>query len=134
MLSLIIFGYVTIIKCCTYTSLIICFGPMIYREYRRARRPDGNWVPTNKDILKNVLRSKYKPGENEENTECVICMMEYKPNDVTITLPCDNRHFFHAACIENWLKKNNSCPMCKKPVTMDDIKNQKKQIKSAKNK
>jgi len=127
MLSLIIFGYVTIIKCCTYTSLILCFGPMLLREYRRARRPDGNWVPTSKDLLKNVVRSKYKPDELEDgNAECVICMMEYQPNDETIQLPCDHRHFFHASCIENWLKKNNSCPMCKVPVTMEAIKNQKK--------
>lgn len=31
MLALVIFGYVTLIKCCTYTSLFICFGPLIYR-------------------------------------------------------------------------------------------------------
>lgn len=61
-------------------------------------------------------------------------MCEYKPNDETIQLPCDHRHFFHADCIENWLKKNNSCPMCKKPVTMEDIKNQKKKKKSERKK
>lgn len=59
MLALVIFGYVTLIKCCTFTSLIICFGPYIYRSLRRARRPDANWVPTSKDILKNVMRGKY---------------------------------------------------------------------------
>ena len=97
---------------------------MIYREYRRARRPDGNWVPTSKDLLKNVMRTKYKPEDHKDgNDECVICMMEYKPNDETIQLPCDPRHFFHSACIENWLKKNNSCPMCKAPITMEALKN-----------
>lgn len=62
MLALVIFGYVTLIKCCTFTSLIICFGPYIYRSIRRARRPDASWVPTSSDILKNVMRGKYEPS------------------------------------------------------------------------
>ena len=53
-------------------------------------------------------------------------MVEYEPEDEIIPLPCDVRHFFHAPCIENWLKQNNSCPLCKKPITMDDVKSQRK--------
>ena len=82
--------------------------------------------------MKNVIRNKFNPDQNEGNTECIICMCEYEPNDEIIELPCDRRHFFHAGCIENWLKKNNSCPMCKKPITMEDIKNQKKMKRSEK--
>lgn len=56
MLALVIFGYVTLIKCCTFTTLIICFGPYMYRALRRARRPDANWQPTSRDLLKNMMR------------------------------------------------------------------------------
>ena len=35
MLILIIIGYMPMIKCCTFSVLIICFGPMILRTLRR---------------------------------------------------------------------------------------------------
>ena len=54
-------------------------------------------------------------------------MIDYEPNDEITPLPCDTRHYFHTKCIENWLKSNNSCPLCKKPITLDDLKKQKKQ-------
>ena len=48
---------------------------------------------------------------------CVICMENYAANDVIAELQCDKRHFFHEACLKDWLKKKTECPLCKKPVT-----------------
>ena len=61
MLALVIFGYVALIKCCTFSTLIICFGPMIYRSIRRARRPDADWVPTSRNLMKHVMKCKFNP-------------------------------------------------------------------------
>jgi hypothetical protein len=55
-------------------------------------------------------------------------LAEFKQEDEIIKLPCDQRHIFHSICIQEWLKKNNSCPLCKKPITMQDLKKQKKEI------
>jgi Ring finger domain len=126
MLALIVIGYIPMLKCCSVATLLLCFGPSLYRAFRRARRPDADWVPTHNQILSNLMKNKFKPKDLSEGTECVICMMEYTSNDDLICLPCDSRHFFHAECITDWLKHNNSCPMCKKPITLDDLKNQKK--------
>lgn len=54
-------------------------------------------------------------------------MVDYEENDEITPLPCSSKHFFHTACIEHWLKSNNSCPMCKKPLTIEDLKKQKKE-------
>ena len=56
-------------------------------------------------------------------------MGEYVEGEQITTLPCDEKHYFHPKCIEGWLSKNNSCPLCKKPVTMEDIKRFKKEQK-----
>jgi hypothetical protein len=37
---------------------MMCFGPMIYRALRRARRPDADWVPTSQNIIKNLIKTK----------------------------------------------------------------------------
>ena len=74
-----------------------------------------------------MMRGKFNPEEYGEGVECIICMEEYKPEDEVTPLPCDERHFFHSRCIEDWLKTNNSCPLCKKAITKADLKHQKKQ-------
>lgn len=126
MLAQIVIGYIPLIKCCSFTTLVLCFGPAFLRALRRARRPDTDWVPTGADIMKDIYKEKFSQEDHPEGLECSICMVEYEPEDEIIPLPCDTRHFFHADCIANWLKQNNSCPLCKKPVTKDDLKKQKK--------
>ena len=80
------------------------------------------------------MKKKFVPEDHAEGAECSICMIEYEGNDTITQLPCDTRHEFHHDCISNWLKKNNSCPLCKKPITMDDLKNQKKKKTKKNNK
>jgi hypothetical protein len=53
---LIVMGYITLCKCCTVTSIFICFAPQIVRAYRRANNPAANWQPTSANILKNIVK------------------------------------------------------------------------------
>ncbi|KAF7828138.1 putative RING-H2 finger protein ATL21A [Senna tora] len=49
-----------------------------------------------------------KVGDNV----CSICLCEYEPMDTLRTIPlCD--HYFHAHCIDGWLKMNATCPLCR---------------------
>jgi hypothetical protein len=59
---------------------------------------------------------------SDEDKKCSICFLEYGENDEITPLPCDDRHFFHTQCIEDWLKANNSCPICRKPINQEAIK------------
>ena len=34
--------------------------------------------------------------------------------DTISCLPCDRRHVFHTECIEAWLSRSNSCPLCQR--------------------
>ena len=104
MLCQIIMGYIPLCKCATFGSLIICFLPCIIRGLRRANRPDGAWVGAPRNVLSNMVRANFRPQDHDGTVECAICFMEYDENSQIIKLPCDERHFFHADCIENWLK------------------------------
>ena len=59
MLILIIIGYMPMIKCCTFTVLIICFGPMILRTLRRGQNVDGEWLPTSAKLLNSMYKFKF---------------------------------------------------------------------------
>ncbi|XP_076886534.1 putative RING-H2 finger protein ATL21A [Bidens hawaiensis] len=48
---------------------------------------------------------------NDDNT-CAICLSEYKPKESIRIIPkC--KHYFHADCIDEWLKLNATCPVCR---------------------
>uniref|UniRef100_A0A7N0R9H7 RING-type E3 ubiquitin transferase n=1 Tax=Kalanchoe fedtschenkoi TaxID=63787 RepID=A0A7N0R9H7_KALFE len=61
---------------------------------------------------------KFALGQNDALLEpsigpCSICLCEYKPNDVLRTIP-DCNHYFHSDCVDEWLKLNATCPVCRK--------------------
>lgn len=47
--------------------------------------------------------------------KCCICLESFKKSDKCKTLPC--MHGFHAGCVDQWLRTNASCPMCKHPIS-----------------
>lgn len=46
-----------------------------------------------------------------EHRSCTICMEEFNQGDTQKTLPCFHR--FHAGCIDQWLRQQGTCPICK---------------------
>merc|ERR1711976_181297 len=52
---------------------------------------------------------------NEYGT-CGICLEDYRNGDTKKCLSCP--HSFHKDCIDRWLKRVASCPICKKEVEM----------------
>ncbi|GAQ85803.1 hypothetical protein KFL_002550100 [Klebsormidium nitens] len=46
-----------------------------------------------------------------EDALCCICLGQYKDGDELRELPCT--HHFHSSCVDQWLKINASCPLCK---------------------
>lgn len=67
--------------------------------------------PTIESFPKTLLgESRRLPKPND--TTCAICLSEYQPKETIRTIP-DCSHFFHANCIDEWLKLNATCPVCR---------------------
>ncbi|TKY71035.1 putative RING-H2 finger protein ATL21B [Spatholobus suberectus] len=49
---------------------------------------------------------------NSNDNTCPICLSEYEPKETLRTIPECN-HYFHAQCIDQWLKMNATCPLCR---------------------
>ena len=82
-------------------------------EARRNAHP-----PTSEENLKKLkvfnMNEKYCKKDKDGNYElpnCCICLSEIAKGEKTILLPCG--HMFHYECCMTWLKKNNTCPMCR---------------------
>ena len=120
---LVLIGYMTFLKCCCITSCCIYCIPILVRFYRQQR--NYGWEAAGPQLLNNLRRGKFKPSDFEEGKECIICFVPFEETDNVITLPCDTRHIFHDACIETWLRSNNTCPLCKTPITQEALNQQR---------
>lgn len=59
---------------------------------------------------------KFKKTENlsPENKSCVVCMSDFEDGEDLIILDCFHR--YHKECIDSWLTKNSTCPICKTDI------------------
>nr|XP_043630282.1 NEP1-interacting protein 2-like [Erigeron canadensis] len=65
-------------------------------------------------LPKCILKNSCKKIESHE-TDCVICLQSFKNKEEGRELP-NCRHVFHLACIDEWLIRNGSCPVCRRDV------------------
>ena len=64
----------------------------------------------------------------KKDLQCSICLEDFKLNDKYIALECDESHIFHSGCdtcsgIKEWLKRKNTCPMCRKEFPINSENN-----------
>ncbi|KAJ0405550.1 hypothetical protein P43SY_009599 [Pythium insidiosum] len=65
-----------------------------------------------------------KPDETRHETSasedvCPICLVEFEEDEDVRNLPC--KHLFHVACIDEWLGRNTTCPMCKNNLDLEVV-------------
>jgi hypothetical protein len=74
---------------------------------------NSNYFTSCKEIDQKVSKSeKIKKEDNLLNETCFICMDNYKVHELKRILPNCN-HCFHKKCVDKWLKKRSSCPVCR---------------------
>ena len=80
--------------------------------------------PTDQQILNELPETKIEDVTklDAEKKNCIICLEDFKNGDKATVLPCI--HLFHTECIKNWLKTQNSCPICKFKLTGENINSQ----------
>lgn len=78
-----------------------------------------NYFKSCKEIDQKVSKSqKIKKDDNLLNEQCFICMDNYKVHELKRILPkCS--HSFHKKCVDKWLKKRSSCPVCRDELIID---------------
>ncbi len=82
--------------------------PTVLAEARR--RGLSKWDVSK---LPNFVFTDYKEVNNKD---CSICLASFDLGEMVTMLPCDQKHSFHTPCIQEWLERQNSCPLCQKMV------------------
>lgn len=81
---------------------------MIYSYFLGLDRPVIESFP--KVVLGESKRLP-SPSISDTNT-CAICLCEYCAKDSIRCIP-ECHHCFHADCVDEWLQKSGTCPICR---------------------
>ena len=99
-----------------YQSWIyIRFDP--YRELRQQYEAHNLPLSLQEPLLSGLsyralARLEIECVSSETDTCCAICLETLAPGNCTRALPC--HHQYHLQCIDDWLLRNATCPVCKR--------------------
>nr|XP_026691658.1 uncharacterized protein LOC778744 [Ciona intestinalis] len=82
------------------------------KEYQKPTEKDSEKGKNGKKEQENG-KGKESNTEEDEKEQCAICLDDINGSKIK-TLPC--KHKFHETCVNQALKVNNLCPICKQAV------------------
>lgn len=116
----------------------LTFLLLLYAKFcHRSRQPVHNAMQINQDGVTTLPISRVSSGIDKtiieslpffrfsllkgsrEGLECAVCLSRFEDVEVLRLLPkC--KHAFHINCIDQWLEKHSSCPLCRHKVSAED--------------
>ncbi|EOY30701.1 RING/U-box superfamily protein, putative [Theobroma cacao] len=56
---------------------------------------------------------------SKQGLECAVCLSKFEDIEILRLLPkC--KHAFHIGCIDRWLERHSSCPLCRQKINTED--------------
>jgi len=110
-----------VLLCLLFVPLACCCFPCFVRFLLAIRVTDPPIVGATARDLELLPSKAFDPNtfqisEDDKVPQCAICLSSYVPGEMLRELPCDSRHHFHQACVDDWLKLNATCPVCRSRV------------------
>jgi len=107
-------NFLTLIMRAALVLSLLYFVQVAQPTYGGERRRRG----LSEGTIQRLRRITFKASQTEETTltQCAVCLEHYEDDEELMVLPCDPRHNFHAQCIEPWLQRMNTCPLCQRGV------------------
>lgn len=111
-----------VLVCLSFVPIVCCCFPCFVRFLLAMRANDTPMVGATQQELDSLPNKEFEPdmfqSYDEENKlpQCTICLSSYVPGEYVRELPCDSRHHFHMSCVDDWLRLNPTCPVCRSRV------------------
>jgi len=102
---------------------LLLLGERLGHVSRGAQQSRINELPTRKFVQKPKPADEKTEidGKESENDKmsCCICMEVFQTSEDVRTLPC--LHIYHTKCIDKWLLRNRTCPICKFDINRSSL-------------
>jgi hypothetical protein len=92
-----------------------------YEPWDEANDPNGDVVPSPcpQASIDSLQIIKYATVKVDDDSQCIVCCEQFKDEQLIVKLRC--KHIFcQGPCILEWLKNNDSCPLCRAQVSSED--------------
>jgi len=89
----------------------------LFQQYQSNGPP-----PASPNILSSLPNFDFS-NQTPPDPRCNICLTEWNSEQSETTLECKIlpcKHLFHQICLESWLTKHCTCPMCRYELPTDD--------------
>lgn len=86
---------------------------MSYEQLLQAFGDGTDHLAADPSLIASLPTTKIKDPAilHENKKQCSICLEDFVKGDRVKTMPC--WHDFHKKCLDQWLRTNGSCPICK---------------------
>uniref|UniRef100_A0A915Q3X6 RING-type domain-containing protein n=1 Tax=Setaria digitata TaxID=48799 RepID=A0A915Q3X6_9BILA len=75
---------------------------------------EGGSTPVDPKLLPNLPMTVVETKHVDSGAQCTTCMETFKKDESVAILEC--QHIFHRDCILPWLRRHNTCPICRQTV------------------
>ena len=100
-------------------ATFICFskGPDAHHQdaelaLQTVNDSEGLDESTIESYTKGVIGESRRLPAGPNDVTCPICMSDYHANETLKCIP-ECRHCFHSECIDEWLRRKGTCPVCR---------------------
>jgi hypothetical protein len=102
----------TVAAACLIFSCITVVARMLIMSNGGQLREAGRRGASAEEITEHSDVRAYRAQDfpDAEDAKCVVCLGEYEEGDQLRYLRCN--HHFHIECVDEWLKRQGSCPLC----------------------
>lgn len=119
-IPLLICGCVCFIMICFFCCAMAAGGGNMVSMIRARQAAQNSFVsriPIVSSFLNQHARA-YDPEKDGGVEQCAICMVDFTVDDPkpVAELNCSNKHIFHLECIQEWVKRQDTCPMCRESI------------------
>ncbi|XP_024018539.1 E3 ubiquitin-protein ligase ATL42-like [Morus notabilis] len=129
---IVVLGVLAILLATVMSFLLLAFVKFCYRRESADRNPPQNntglisstnrFSGIDRTVIESLPFFRFSSLKgSKEGLECVVCLSKFEDVEVLRMLPkC--KHAFHINCIDHWLEKHSSCPLCRQKVSSEDLK------------
>ena len=123
----IFIGLTCVVLMVVLIALFLTVYQLVCRCYSIWKRTQQEQVSSRaiKKKLNEMKCIRYNIGDTTSidglHDSCSVCLEEFQIGDVIRNLPCT--HPFHKDCVDKWLYKKHSCPLCKYDILKGEHEN-----------